>query len=220
MNKYLKQLGVTGDYEFCDILGIDEGLLSMVPQPILSVLMLFPVSEASENHRRDEEKRLSESSQVVSKSVFYMKQTVGNACGTVGLIHACLNNGHKLTFEPGKFFAKFASQTQCLSAEQRASALEEDIEIEEEHQAVASEAKSDVTNNVNDNLHFNAFVCVDNCLYELDGRKKRPINHGPSSPATLLLDAVKVIKGFMERDPNEIRFNMVALAPKGAAFDD
>jgi hypothetical protein len=31
-----------------------------------------------------------------------------------------------------------------------------------------------------------SFSCVDGTLYELDGRKKRPINHGPSSPDTVL----------------------------------
>ena len=36
------------------------------------------------------------------------------------------------------------------------------------------------------NLHFIAFVCVDGHLYELDGRKEFPINHGVSSPDTLL----------------------------------
>ena len=35
-------------------------------------------------------------------------------------------------------------------------------------------------------MHFVAFVCVDGHLYEMDGRKKFPINHGESSPETLL----------------------------------
>jgi len=100
---------------------------------------------------------------------------------------------------------------------QRAQALEEDDDIEEKHQTVASDpdAKSDVNNEFNDNLHFNCFVCVDNVLYELDGRKKRPINHGHSSPSTLLQDAVKVVKQFISRDPKEVRWNLTALAAKG-----
>ena len=36
------------------------------------------------------------------------------------------------------------------------------------------------------NLHFIAFVHRDGSLYELDGRKPFPINHGPSSDDTLL----------------------------------
>jgi ubiquitin carboxyl-terminal hydrolase L3 len=35
----------------------------------------------------------------------------------------------------------------------------------------------------------------------MDGRKPFPINHGKSGD--LLVDAVKVVKGFMEREPGE-----------------
>ena len=54
--------------------------------------------------------------------------------------------------------------------------------------------------------HFVCFVQYDGALWELDGRKSEPIMHGPSSPESLLHDAVAVIKGFMSRDPDELRF--------------
>ena len=54
---------------------------------------------------------------------------------------------------------------------------------------------------------------VDGDLYELDGRKASAINHGPSSAESLLADAVGVVKQFMARDPEELRFTVVALAP-------
>jgi Ubiquitin carboxyl-terminal hydrolase, family 1 len=54
---------------------------------------------------------------------------------------------------------------------------------------------------------------VDGCLYELDGRKPAPVNHGATSPDTLLQDAVEVVSQFMARDPTELRFTIVALAP-------
>lgn len=56
----------------------------------------------------------------------------------------------------------------------------------------------------------------DGHIYELDGRKPFPINHGVTSPATLLQDACTVIQTqFMARDPTEVRFTIVALAPRG-----
>lgn len=45
-----------------------------------------------------------------------------------------------------------------------------------------------------------------------DGRKAFPINHGPSTADTLLEDACGVIRKFMERDPEEVKFTIVALA--------
>ena len=60
--------------------------------------------------------------------------------------------------------------------------------------------------------HFICFTEVNGNLYELDGRKKSAINHGPSSSETLLNDACNVIKQFMQRDPEEMRFTILALA--------
>ena len=52
---------------------------------------------------------------------------------------------------------------------------------------------------------------VDGNLYELDGRKSFPINHGPTSQESLLSDSCKIIQEFMKRDPTELRFTIVAL---------
>lgn len=60
-------------------------------------------------------------------------------------------------------------------------------QLEEAHGEAASEGQTavpDIDERVN--AHFVAFSCVKGDLYELDGRKKFPINHGPSSPETLL----------------------------------
>lgn len=45
-----------------------------------------------------------------------------------------------------------------------------------------------------------------------DGRQPSPVNHGSSSPETLLEDAARVCKDYMARNPGEVRFTMVALA--------
>ena len=39
----------------------------------------------------EEEEHIKKEGQVVSPNVFFMKQTVGNACGTVGLLHSIGN---------------------------------------------------------------------------------------------------------------------------------
>ena len=54
--------------------------------------------------------------------------------------------------------------------------------------------------------------CVDDTLYELDGRKICPINHGPCTQDTVLERSIEVIKEFMARDPDEMRFTMIAFS--------
>eukprot|EP01018_Ginkgo_biloba_P001505 Gb_17814 [translate_table: standard] len=51
-------------------------------------------------------------------------------------------------------------------------------------------------------------------LYELDGRKSCPVCHGPSSPDTLLKDAVKVIQNIVQKNPDSVNFNVIALSKK------
>lgn len=64
---------------------------------------------------------------------------------------------------------------------------------------------------------------VDGCVYECDGRKEFPINHGTAgdilnttvdatSDNKLLEAAIAIIqREFMSVDPNELRFTFVAL---------
>ena len=62
------------------------------------------------------------------------------------------------------------------------------MQAAKEGDTAAPQAEDDV------DLHFVCFVAVDGALYELDGRKTAPINHGPSSPATLLSDTARVVQ--------------------------
>lgn len=43
-----------------------------------------------------EQQEIEARGQEVSSGVFYMKQTIGNACGTIGLLHSLANNRQTL----------------------------------------------------------------------------------------------------------------------------
>lgn len=86
-------------------------------------------------------------------------------------------------------------------------------QLEEAHEGAAQEGDTKVPERDESvNAHFVAFTNVKGQLYELDGRKSFPVNHGATSAETLLEDAAKVVRGFIERDPGELRFTIVALA--------
>jgi len=115
--------------------------------------------------------------------------------------------------ESDKCLKKFLDDTKDLSPEDRGATLEKSEAISLAHDECAAEGQTS-TPNPDDrvNLHFVTLVNFENSLYELDGRKPRPVNHGATSEDTFLEDAAKVCKDYMARDPNAINFSVVALA--------
>uniref|UniRef100_A0A0D6QZE6 Ubiquitin carboxyl-terminal hydrolase n=1 Tax=Araucaria cunninghamii TaxID=56994 RepID=A0A0D6QZE6_ARACU len=210
INQFMWGLGVPEkEAEFFDIYGFDDELLDMVPKPVLAVLFLFPLNEATKQLTMDEGQK------GLSNNVYFLKQTVGNACGTIGLIHAVANIRSEVQMRDASFFDKFFTATADMNAEQRAEFLEEDTELESAHSVAATAgdtAAPDLTVSVD--LHFVCLTCVDGELYELDGRKSCPVYHGPSSPETFLKDAVKIIQNVMQKCPDSVDFNVIVLSKK------
>ena len=68
--------------------------------------MLFPITEATEEAKQKEEDTLLAAGQDVAPSVWFTKQTVSNACGTVAMLHAYANNPD-LTPSEGSFLQRF-----------------------------------------------------------------------------------------------------------------
>lgn len=211
MNKFVHGLGVPSTWGFSDIYGVDAELLDMVPTPVRAVLLLFPITDETETQRLEEHDRIQRDGQIVDSSVFFTEQTIGNACGTIALVHAVLNNADQFPLAPG-FFTQFRDKTASLTPSERAAALEQDATIEESHVEASQEGQSEVPGA--DEvvvLHFVCFVERNGHIYELDGRKKSPINHGETSADKFLQDAVSVIKTkFMDANPDSLQFTMIA----------
>ncbi|XP_065686623.2 ubiquitin carboxyl-terminal hydrolase isozyme L3 [Patagioenas fasciata] len=212
-NQFLKQLGIHPDWQFVDVYGMEPELLSMVPRPVCAVLLLFPITEKYETFRTEEEERIKAKGQDVKSSVYFMKQTIDNACGTIGLIHAIANNRDKMNFETNSSLKKFLEDSLSMTPEERAKYLETYEAIRVTHESSAHEGQTEAPSiDEKVDLHFIALVNVGGHLYELDGRKPFPINHGETSDDSFLEDAIQVCKKFMERDPEELRFNAIALS--------
>lgn len=210
LNQYISGLGVPEHVaEFTDVYGLDDELLEWVPKPVLAVLFLFPLGDD-----RDEE--IAGTSEIdfrePSDKVYFLKQTVGNACGTVGILHAIGNAVAEIQLAEGSFFDKFFKSTANMNPIERAMFLEKDKEMENAHSAAASAGETEASTDVNE--HFICFSCVDGVLYQLDGRKSQAISCGPSSPESLLKDAAGVIKSMIQKRPNSLNFNVMALSKK------
>lgn len=211
LNKFLQKLGVPSSWSLVDVMGLDPEMLSFVPRPVIAVLLLFPTSDVYEQYHKKEEGEILAKGQVVSENVFYMKQNLSNACGTIALVHGVANNTDKIKLADG-YMKEFLEEAAKLDAVSRGSLLENYKSIINAHRELAQEGQTN-TPGANDVVihHFITFIHKDGALYELDGRKTFPINHGATTEETLLEDAAKVCQEFMARDPSELRFTVMAL---------
>ena len=65
MTSYITNLGVdTSSFEFHDVLSVDDWALEMIPQPVLGVLMLFPIKPVSEAAAAEEKQRIDANGQI------------------------------------------------------------------------------------------------------------------------------------------------------------
>lgn len=64
--------------------------------------------------------------------------------------------------------------------------MQEDTAFMQVHQELAKEGQTELESGVHVVHHYVAFVNHNNVLYELDGSKLGPVNHGITSAETLL----------------------------------
>lgn len=93
MNSLVHKLGLSKKIGFQDVFSIDDpDLLAFVPRPAYALLLIFPVSEAYENFRRKEDSSKEEYEGAgTEEPVLWYRQTIGNACGLIGLLHGVSN---------------------------------------------------------------------------------------------------------------------------------
>ena len=213
MADYIHALGVPRTWTWSDVYGFDAELLAMVPQPVKAVMLLFPISEASERRKQEQDALVAAQGQEVSPRVYFMTQTVGNACGTVGILHALCNHAEALQLEPGSWLHTWVHKTAALDPQARGTALGEDTTLAEAHAAGATGGQSAVPDSDEEvNLHFVCFVHVDGGLYELDGRRPCSLRHGNTTVEDLLTDAARVIsREYVEASDGAVSFNVMAL---------
>ncbi|CAG5129401.1 unnamed protein product [Candidula unifasciata] len=204
INKYVHNLGVDSTWNFVDVLGLDPELLALVPRPVAAVVLLFPDIKAGDI--------IGDVQPNFPSDLYYTKQTIGNACGTVAIVHALANNKDLIKFDDSKHFKTFLELTSSMSPEERAKFLEQDNKMGAAHEDCAQEGDTQAPP-VDENVqhHFVAFVNFNGTLYELDGNKEGPVVHGKTNPDIFLEDAAEVIKKFMAREPDNVNFNVMAL---------
>ncbi|VDP71553.1 unnamed protein product [Echinostoma caproni] len=122
MNQFMHKLGIEDGWEFFDVYGLEAELLALVPKPVLAVMVLYPLS------KKTEAEPLGEA--VKDSSIMFIKQTIGNACGTVALLHAVTNNQDHLKFRDRSVLDQLIQTLRDLEPSERGEAMErEEVDL-------------------------------------------------------------------------------------------
>jgi ubiquitin carboxyl-terminal hydrolase L3 len=230
-NRYAKALGcehVGESLNFTDVFGLDPELLGMVPRPVVAVILLFPIEKGKGQGEDGAAMDATTKSNSGSKGgeggdVFYIKQRIGNACGTIALLHAVANNTDVISLKEGSFLSKFVSECKGMSPNERAEYLEEkaDFGLESAHNSAATEpteagSQTAITEqDMKTDLHFVCYVEKNGVLCELDGRRTCDVVHlSKCTKEDLLEKAATAIQKRMQNS-GSIRFNIMACTLSG-----
>ncbi|KUI56876.1 Ubiquitin carboxyl-terminal hydrolase isozyme L3 [Cytospora mali] len=219
MSDLLHNLGLSRELAVHDVYSLhDSDMLAFVPRPALALLLVFPVSAAYESFRLAEDATLPEyKGKGEDQPVVWFRQTIRNACGLMGLLHAVANGPARDFVQPDSDLDKLLKQAGPLPTDQRSRLLETSQSLATAHQSAATQgdtAAPDATDDVD--LHYVCFVKAnDGKLWELDGRRKGPLERGQLESNEDVLSEKALTLGplkFLERAGEDLRFSAVALA--------
>ncbi|OJD19397.1 hypothetical protein AJ78_00667 [Emergomyces pasteurianus Ep9510] len=223
MSHLIHQLGVSPALGFTDIYSIDDpDIIAFVPRPSYAILLVFPVTKAYEASRiaEDTGKPIYQGSGP-DEPVTWFKQTIRNACGLIGLLHAISNGAAKTHITPGSDLDQLLRDAEQLKPEARADLLYASKALESAHAEAAKKgdtAAPDADEKID--LHFVCFVKGnDGHLWELDGRRTGPLDRGALdededvlSEKGLQLGVRRLLKKESESG-GDLRFSLVSLGP-------
>jgi ubiquitin carboxyl-terminal hydrolase L3 len=240
MTSLVQKLGLSPTLAFHDVWSIDDPeMLSFVPRPANALLLVFPVSKSYETFRMQEDADKSDYEGTGSEPVIWYKQTIRNACGLIGILHAVSNGSarnligmlasqsieqiaDKVVPEQDSDLYKLIKDATPLGPIERADLLYNSTALESAHENAASQGQSEAPG-ANDeiDLHFVCFVKDEkNHLWEMDGRRKGPLDRGQLgetedvlSENALDLGPRKFIQREIATSGGELRFSLITLAP-------
>lgn len=225
MNHLGAALGMAPTLSFHDIYSLtDPDLLSFIPRPAYALLVIIPLTPTWHAARENEDARKSDyEGKGETEPVIWFKQTIGNACGSIGLVHCLLNSGAAAHIVPGSTLARIRDEALPKGMWERAKVLEESEAFETAHaEAVllGDTAAPATSSEDRSGQHFVAFVKAgDGHLWELEGGRKGPLDRGVLGEGEDVLSAKAVEMGLgklmsIEAEKGgDLRFSAIALAP-------
>ncbi|KAJ2358488.1 ubiquitin carboxyl-terminal hydrolase [Coemansia erecta] len=201
----IQNMGVS-DVQVEELYSLDPDTLRALA-PVHGLIFLFKWQGAGSSEAQAAEPGAG------SENVYFAQQIIQNACATQAILSILLNRSEEL--ELGETLSAFRSFSVDLPPDMRGLALTNCDQIRDVHnsfvrtESFLSDEKRVATED-DDVFHFISYVPVGGRLYELDGLKSGPIDHGETSD--WLSDVGEVIqKRMSEYSQSEIRFNLLAV---------
>lgn len=193
--------------------------------------------ESFENAVEQKQWSYVEDENIISE-MFFAKQMISNSCATHALISILLNCDYdKLNLGPS--LTRLKEHTRIMDPENKGYAIGNLPELAKAHNSHASYSslynrntqshqpgmsymlsgnqRTNLQQKHHEAYHFVSYVPINNRLYELDGLKNYPIDHGPFNPREGWTEKFrKVIKQRLLDNKtlsNEIRYNLMAVVP-------
>lgn len=229
MTSLAHALGMSATLALYDIYTLEPSFLSApassgIPRPIHALLFNFPLTEANESFLKSDESHLPDYDGCgKDEPVMHFRQTIGHACGLIGLLH-CLTNNPDVTAHvcPESTLYQLIQDATPLHPDERAQWLYDSPVLERIHAAHAQRGDSTPPPDPAtwaDGQGFVAFVKgKDGHLWEMEGRRKGPVDRGIINQGDDMLSEnvlKRSVEAFLERErkagSGEIKFSLLGL---------
>ncbi|KAI2829331.1 hypothetical protein CBS147482_7312 [Aspergillus niger] len=225
MNQLAAKLGLSPELQFYDVYSLDDpSQLTHIPRPALTLLVIIPLTPAWDQSRKAEDANKEEpypGSGRPDEPVIWFKQTIGHACGSIGLLHSVINGPAVDFITPGSDLETIRNLAIPLDMNKRAKMLYNNEAFEVAHKSVEQTGESDANlMDERDGGHFVSFVKSGGKLWELEGSRKGPLKRGDLaenedvlSPRALDMGIRRIIK-LNADEGGSLLFSCIALARK------
>ncbi|XP_072931180.1 ubiquitin carboxyl-terminal hydrolase isozyme L5 isoform X2 [Epargyreus clarus] len=205
----VKKLGVIG-IQVEELWSMDDEVLNKL-KPVHGLIFLF-------KFLHDGEPQLPVvTDKAVLDKIYFAKQVINNACATQAVISILMNCRHS-DVDIGPELTKLQEFSRSFDPYMRGLALSNSQTIREAHNSVAPgqffefETKAKASDD-EDAYHFVAYVPIEGRVYELDGLREGPIDHGPIGQSEDWLHVVRpiIMRRINAYTEGEIHFNLMAV---------
>ncbi|ODN05383.1 Ubiquitin carboxyl-terminal hydrolase isozyme L5 [Orchesella cincta] len=181
-------------------------------KPVHGLIFLFkwigPSTSGSSGGSVVEDSRL--------EKIFFPRQVINNACASFAIISTLMNLEHS-DVELGKVLSEFKDFTKSFDPAMKGLALSNSETIRSVHNSFARqtlfEFEEKAASKDDDVYHFVSFLPINGRLYELDGLRDGPVDHGAIPDGKEWTNLVRTV--LQERinryNEGEIHFNLMAI---------